>query len=216
MSKFEDLEARVRALLEDESAKRFSTSLLAAALRRALDDIDLQLPGIRDLEVSVTAAGRDQPLTALAGCRYIIHVTLPSSDTEQQVFEPEAHFTYYLKDGAPTLHFSGTYVPCAGDVLLVQYAAGYTIEGFEGEGSTTLPAAFESALVNGTAAEACLLRAGSSVEAYGARASGPTRLMEIGQLLRQTFMRNLTGLKVIQDFGFPRGFALDEWDKQRP
>ncbi len=216
MSKIEDLKTRIRAQLEDESAARFSDALLLSALRRALDDIDLRLPNIAEHQWMVTAAGRTQPLTGLAGCRYIISIILPVADPAASILEPETHFTYYLKDGVPTLHFTGSHNPQAGEVLTVRYAAGYFIEGFEGEGATTLPAAFESALVNGTAAEACFLRAGSIAERYGAHPSETSRLMEIGHLWRETFVRDLSGLKVLQDFGFPRGFALDKWDKKHP
>lgn len=214
MSKIEDLKTRTRALLQDESAARFSDSLLLAALRRALDDIDLRLPNLAQHQQTVTAAGRDQSLTSLAGCRYIISAVLPMADPAASMLEPETHFTYYLKDGVPTLHFTASHIPQVGDVLTVRYAAGYTIEGFEGEGATTLPAAFESALVNGTAAEACLLRAGSIAERHGAHPSEPARLMEIGHMWRETFVRDLSGLKTLQDFGFPSGFALDRWDRR--
>lgn len=211
MSKFTDLETRIRAVLEDQDTLRFSDALLAAALRRALDDVDLQLPNIAELEITATTTNRDLALSSLTGCRYIIDIAI-----DDHLLEPEAHFTYFLKDGVPTLHFNGSYVLQAGDILRVRYACGYTIEGFEGEESTTLPAAFESALVNGTAAEACFLRAGSLAERYGTRPTDPGRLMEIGHLWRQIFVRSLSGLKAVQDFGFPPGFALDEWDKQHP
>ncbi len=211
MSKFADLETRVRALLEDQDARRFSTSLLAAALRRALDEIDNQLPNISEWQVTVDAAGSDLALTGLEGCRFIIDITI-----ENRVLEPETGFTYFLKNGVPTLHFAGNDFPQAGEMLLVRFASGYTIEGFEGEETNTLPASFESALVNGTAAEACFLRAGSLTERYGTRPADPGRLMETGHLLRQTFIRNLSALKAVQDFGFPPGFALDFWDRRHP
>jgi hypothetical protein len=220
MSKFDDLKSRVRDLLEDPGAGRFSDTLLAVALRRALEDVDLQLPRLSELEVTVASSNRDQPLNGINNCRYIMQVDLPLENRAQRVqrvervLEPELHFTYFLKDGIPTLHFSGLYIPCIGDILRVRYAAGYTIAGFEGEAVTTLPETFESALVNGTAAEACFLRAGSIAERYGTHPSEPQRLMEIGHLWRETFVRNLTGLKVIQDFGFPPGFALDLWDRR--
>lgn len=209
MSKFTDLETRVRAVLEDQDTLRFSSPLLAAALRRALDDIDLQLPNIAELEVTAAGDSRDLALSNLAGCRYIINITI-----KDRLLEPEANFTYFLKDGVPTLHINDGYIPQTGDVLVVRYASGYTIEGFEGEGTTTLPAAFESALVNGAAAEACFLRAGSLAERYGTRPGDPAKLMEIGYLWRQTFVRDLSGLKAMQDFGFPPGFSLDLWDRR--
>jgi hypothetical protein len=59
------------------------------------------------------------------------------------------------------------------------------------------------------------LRAGSLVEAYGSRPAEVAQLLETSRLWMELFSRGLDGLKVLQDFGYPPGFALDGWDHAR-
>lgn len=213
MTKLAELKTRVRLLLEDSDARRFSDTLLEAALRLALDEIDGQLPCISSTDFTALSSSRDQALTGLTGCRYLINVTWLAAGVHARELEPATQFTYLLKEGSPTLHFTGSAYPQAGDVLTLRYAAGYTIEGLEEAALTTLPGTCESALVNGTAGHACHLRAGSLVERPGTKTGEVNRLVEIGRLWLNNFERTLNGLKVLQDFGFPPGFALDQWDR---
>jgi hypothetical protein len=67
--------------------------------------------------------------------------------------------------------------------------------------------------VNGSAGYACLLRAGSVVEAFNVRPGEAASLLETGHLWLDIFERALGGLKVLQEFGYPFGFALDPWDR---
>ena len=128
--------------------------------------------------------------------------------------EPGAGFTYQMEDGELQLHFSGRRVPRAGEGLRISYAARYTLEGLDGAAATTLPDRCESALVTGSAGHACLLRATGLIEAYGPRSTDLTRLMEAGRAYLQQFSQALGMLKVLQEFGYPPGFALDEHDRQ--
>lgn len=215
MTKYTDINTRTRALLEDSAKTRFSDDLLAAAIRQALDEIEQRLPRLCLTEFIVTSAGREQTLTGISDCRYIISVTVPEDSGDTRELQPETGFTYLLPGGTPTLHFLGSTIPAAGERFLIVYAAGYTLEGFEDALTTSLPAELEGALVDGAAAQACLLRAGSLVGRYGSDPRESARLMGISQLWRATFERALNGFKVMQEFGFPPGFALDRWDGQR-
>lgn len=215
MTKIDDINMQIRVLLDDSAATRFSDNLLAHALSQALEEIHQRVPCILNAEHTVTLAGRDQPLPALTGCRYLISVTQVLADGSRRTLEPESGFTYTLNAGTPTLHFLGGVLPTVGDLLNVEYCAVYTIEGYAGESSTTLPVALENALIEGSAAHACILRAGSLVEGYGRRGDESARLMEIGRRWEQNFTRALNGLKTLQEFGFPPGFPLDRWDGVR-
>lgn len=212
MTKLDDIKAGVRVLLEDSTAKRFSDAILEAALRQALDEIDQHLPLILRTDFTVTTAGRDQELTTITGCQYLVEITLPGEAEGSARLEPGEVFTYRLASGVPSLHFSGSLVPAAGDFFNVCYAAGYSIGGFLGQTATSLPAELEHALVLGTAAMACYLRAGSVIERYGGGPQDSARLAEIGAMWRENFLRALHGFKTLQQFGFPPGFALDRWD----
>lgn len=213
MTDLTSLKTRVRLLLEDSDGKRFSDTLLEAAMRLALDEIDERLPLVSSADFTASSTSRDQPLTGLSGCRYLINITWPAAGDSSRELEPETQFTYCLKDGAPILHFTGSEYPQAGDAITVRYAAGHAIAGFDGALTTTLPGTCESALVNGTAGHACHLRAGSLVERPGTKNEETSRLVEIGRLWLNNFQHTLNGLKTLQDFGFPPGFALDQWDR---
>ncbi len=215
MTKYDDINSRLRALLEDSAKTRFSDDLLSAAVRQTLEEIEQRLPRVVKSEFTVAASGREQPLLSISDCRCIISVTVPGDSETARELQPETCFTYLLLDGTPTLHFLGSCIPAAGDILVIHYCAGYVIEGLDDALNTTLPPALEGALVDGAAAQACLLRAGSLVGRYGSDPRESARLMGISQLWRTTFERTLNGLKVMQEFGFPPGFALDQWDRVR-
>ena len=215
MTKLDDINTRLRALLEDSSKTRFSDALVNTALRQALDEIESRFPLVKTTVFTIATSGRDQALTGVNDCRYIISLIKTSEDVISCELLPGTGFTYSLAEGTPTLHFPGRDVPTVGEQLAIQYAAGYTLEGLEGELTTTLPDSLNGALVDGAAALACLLRAGSLVGRYGSDPAESARLMGIGQLWRETFERTLNGLKVLQEFGFPPGFPLDRWDRTR-
>lgn len=215
MSDLTALISRVRQTLDDPDAKRFSDDLLTCAMRQALDEIDQRLPRTLIEEITVTTSGREQPLTALTGCLFLVSLVYPFGSATAQELEPETQFSYRMNEGVPTVHFFGNLIPQAGDKLEVHYAAPNAIAGLDAAEATTLPAVCESALVNGSAAYACSLRAASLIEAYGARPVESARLLESGQLWLDLFHRNLDGLKVLQEFGFPPGFPLDGWDSVR-
>jgi hypothetical protein len=215
MTKLDDINTQIRVLLDDSAATRFSDNLLNLALSQAFEVIHQRVPRILSAEHAVTIAGRDQPLPALTGCRYLISVTLLLADGSSRALEPESGFTYTLDAGTPTLHFLGSAIPAAGERLNVEYCAGYSIEGYAGGTSTTLPAGLENALIEGSTARACILRAGSLAEGYGRHGDESARLMEIGGRWEQSFARALDGFKTLQEFGFPPGFPLDRWDGVR-
>ena len=50
MTNFADINSRLRDLLEDSAAQRFSQELLTAAFRQALEEINLCLPPILSAE----------------------------------------------------------------------------------------------------------------------------------------------------------------------
>lgn len=215
MSDLSALISRVRLALDDPGGKRFSDDLLTTAIRQALEQIDQRLPFTRVSEVTVTVSGREQALTGLTGCLFLINLVYPYTTPDQRELEPETQFSYTLRDGVPTVHFYGDAVPQAGEVLQVLYAAQNAIEGLDAAVSTTLPEICEPALVNGAAGRACALRASSLVEAYGSRPADFTHLMDTSRHWMDLFNRALDGLKALQDFGYPPGFALDCWDRGR-
>ena len=108
--------------------------------------------------------------------------------------------------------FKGRHRPLSGEKLRISYAVGYTLTGLDDAETTTLPSRAESALVGGAAGHAALLRASALIEAYGPRSSEITQLMEVSRQRLEEFSKALASLKMLQEFGYPPGFRLDEVD----
>ena len=215
MTTLASIKPRILQVLEDPAGTRFASGLVDEALRLALDALDQRLPRLASEDILVTVSGRDQPLTNLNECLYLVCLTLSSGDVPVSEMEPETGFSYFFHDALPTLHFSGRVYPKAGQTLHLTYAARHSLQGLDGAVETSLPAAYETALVNGAAGQACLLHAARLVESYGARSDETSRWMEISRLRLDEFERTLNNLKVLQEFGFPPGFALDGSDSQK-
>lgn len=206
------LKTRVLQVLEDPSAKRYDDNTLEESVRQALGQLEQRLPNLVSATFSIISTGRDQPLTELNDCMYLVSVCLNPSDVRREL-EPESGFSYQFQEGVPVLHFSGRSFPKSGDALLVTYAARHSLSGLDGAEKTTIPDPCVNALVNGAAGQACLLRAGLLAEAYGTRPAETARLLELSRIYTDRFEQNLAQLKILQEFGFPPGFALDANDK---
>jgi hypothetical protein len=212
MTTLTTIQTRTVQVLRDENNTRFPLTLLEEAARIALDTFDQRLPRVVSNELTVSTDGRDQIFSVPEECLYLVNIRFKQSRGPE--LEPGTGFTYQLEGGELFIHFSGRRIPRAGEVLRVSYAARYTLEGLDSAEATTIPESCESALVTGTAGHACLLRATGLIEAYGPRSTDITRWMEAGRTYLRQFSQVLGMLKVLQEFGYPTGFALDEEDRQ--
>jgi hypothetical protein len=212
MTTFTDIQSRIAQVLEDPAGTRFSVGLLQEAVRLALATLDQRLSRVLSTEVNLSQGGRDQPLAAPENCLYLISLTLMRGSQPGREMEPEVEFSYQFEGEQLLLHFSGRRVPKSGDLLRLTYAASHKLQGLDGAEITTLPAAYENALVNGAAGHACLLHATRLAETYGTRPNEVSRLMEISRLRLEDYTLTLSNLKMIQTFGFPPGFSLDDQD----
>jgi hypothetical protein len=213
MTTLTEIQTRVSQVLEDPSGTRFSTVLLTEAVRLALNTIDQRAPRLLTTEITVTAGGRDQLLPALEDCLYLVNLSLFRANRTLSEMEPEGEFAYQFEGDQIHLHFSGKRYPKTGEGLRITYAACNRLGGLDGAVSTTLPGAYESPLVTGAAGHACLLHTARLAGTYGSQPEEASRLLAIGQLHLGEFEQVLSSLKVLQEFGFPPGFALDSWDK---
>lgn len=207
------LKNRVRALLDDPGATRFSDTLLESAARHALAGVSDRLPKVVALEIPVTTTGRDQSVAGLAGCLRVVELSLKTGADSDDNRNP-AQFTYNLEGDALTLRFTGPRVPQAGEQIRLTLAAQHTLAGLDAALTTSLPEAGAIALEFGTAAHACLLRSAALAESYGARPGECGRLLEQAKTWLARFDQALTTLAAFQEFGFPPGFALDASDRK--
>jgi hypothetical protein len=212
MTTLTDIQTRIAQELQDSGNTRYSATVLDEAVRLALTTLDQRLPRVTAAEFTVETGGRDQLFAALSGCLYIVSVNFLRGSAGGPELEPGGEFTYQFEGEQMHLHFHGRRIPGAGDVLRVNYAARYRLEGLDDAAATTLPTNLESPLVNGAAGHACLLRAVSLSGTYGAHPNEVTRLMEISRLRLEQFSTAIGSLKTLQEFGFPPGVYLDSED----
>ena len=214
MANLEDVKTRVRQILDDAAGTRFTDTLLENAARQALTRLDEALPLMRSLDVTRTDSGRDQALTGLTGPLFLVKVIKIPDLPESRETEIRYGFTCSLAGDSAALHFSGPVIPRAGESLRVSYASRNTLAGLDGAEATTVPETALTALHYAYASAACLLRAASVSEAYGARPGESARLVEQSKVWMETAERDLQNMKNQQEFAYPAGFALDRWDRE--
>ena len=89
MSDLSVLISRVRLTLDDPGSKRFSDALLTTALRQALEQIDQRLPRELICDVTAAASGREQSLSGLTGCLFLVKLVYPAASDGKRELEPE-------------------------------------------------------------------------------------------------------------------------------
>jgi hypothetical protein len=214
MINLESIKNRVRQILDDADANRFSDELLENAIRLTMQRIDEKIPLVRSVDFTVTTSGRDQTISGMQHPLYVIQVVqlqVPSTGGEKKI---RSRYAYTLEAETATFHFSGTWFPRCGITLRVEYGAQNTLSGMDGAESSSLPEAAATALETGAAGYACLLRAVSVSEAYGARPGESARLVEQSQIWADTSSQLISKLRNLQEFSYPVGFALDGWDEK--
>ena len=79
MSNLNEIISRVREMLNDPSALRFSETVLEEGVRQAMQTINDRLPQVLETEVTVAESGRNQPLAGLSDPIYLISIAYPVS-----------------------------------------------------------------------------------------------------------------------------------------
>jgi len=200
-------------ILGDAAGDRFGEDLLECAIRQALTRVDERLPLVRTSALVISTPGRDQTLEGLEKPLYLVKVMrLTGTDGSEE--EIRGGYTYTLNGSTGNLHFCGVDFPTVGETLRITYAAANTLSGLEDAETTSLPESAASALEMLSAGMACLLRAAAVVESYGARTGESARMVEQSRLWMELANQNLEKLKSLQEFAFPAGFALDQWDQE--
>lgn len=214
MPTIESIKNRARQILDDANLSRYSDALLENAIRQELSHLDEKLPLVRTLDLQISSAGKDQDVTGMVHPLYLIQLCMLSTSSGNRAQAIKTGYAYTLEGETGTLHFNDIYVPSVGETLRVTYAGQNTLAGLDGAEESTIPDAAASALETGSASFACLLRAVSLAETYGARTGESARLVEQSRLWREISDEAVNKLKSFQEFSYPAGFALDQWDEK--
>jgi len=213
MNDLENLKNRVRQILDDGGGTRFSETLLDNAVRQAMTRLDDKLPQMKEVEFTVVSPGCYQVVSGLQRPLFMVKVLRLGGLEDSKEREITTGVVFTLNGEDVLLHFGGGLIPRTGDRFLIHYAAGNSLAGLDEAETTSLPESALPALECAVAGLACLLRAAAVSEAYGARPGESNRLTQQSRLWLDAAEKSLASLQSRQEFAYPRGFALDAWDK---
>ena len=218
--------SRIRSYLKDNLSEHYSDEDITNAIRQAAAIYSTNLPQLIAETVTLTATSKTQPLN-LAGlsgsANTITHVisldhypsySLPLREGSGIGGIPINAYYLYHASGSPTLQITELFPPNAGDAMDIRYTATHTINGLDNATVTTIPLYHLHAIIIGSAAIACNMRALSLTEAYGSRASDNNQLTAWSNAQLLTFLTMLQEYKT--SFQYPpitARWTLDQWDR---
>lgn len=210
--------SRVRSYLKDNLSEHYSDEDITNAIRQAAAIYSTNLPQLIAETVTLTATSKTQPLNlaGLSGSANTITHVISLDHYSNGAITPDPINAYYLyhASGSPTLQITETFPPNAGDIIDIRYTATHTIEELDSATVTTIPLYHLHAIIIGSAAIACNMRALSLTEAYGSRASDNNQLTAWSNAQLLTFLTMLQEYKT--SFQYPpitARWTLDQWDR---
>ena len=194
---------------------QFENDVVDEALRKALSEYSAVFPNMKTYEYTVTAAGRNQTISAVVDLTNLIQVVHPyDAGLANPFVHQREDFTLSFIAGLPNLYFSATDIPQIGEKIYLLYGASQTIKDLDSETATTVRADHESALVCGAAAIAAMARSAGIIEMYGGKPGDPNQLLMWGRQLYGQFQQFLVTIRSDQSLDlFPNAYwRLDGWD----
>ena len=199
-----DYRTRIFLLLGDPTVSRFTNNQVDEGLRLAQQEYSNSYPQLLSSIITVSAAGREQPLPSMSSIRSVMRVQYPYIDETSLVYK-ETYF-YYLA-GSAILYFTGLATPRVGEKFRVHYSSNHTISGLDSAAVTTVPPAHDALMVEGAAGFTSLIRSAQLSESF---ANSNDQLMAQAQYYLANFRNSLLALKLETAFYFPlSGFPVD-------
>jgi len=190
--------AKVQALLNDDGTI-FTTSTVTAAVRQALQAYNQRAPMWKTTTISAADGQYEYELSAVTDIEFIAALL----DPEGNYMPHEKYFvdgdTFYIRLKEPT----------SADFRLV-YASPHTIDGLDGESTTTMQANHENCLCDLAAGISVVIRANGRVETVNLNADVPAQWMKNWELWKQAFGLGLVSIQRAERM--PLGVSLSGWN----
>ncbi len=196
-----EMHTRISRMLMDTGEEIWPVSILDEAIRQALTAYSLACPCEQSAVLTIPARG-DLDLGSLPGLAGVTAVRWPYSADKPETLQPANRVTGWRcwRDmDRTTLELRtlpGTN-PVEGEILLVRYITGHSVDGLDGAEVSTIPLIHISLLVHGSAGYAALFRALDKVEnrSYGSRRTEPALLQSWANGVLERFQRELDRLR---------------------
>lgn len=151
------LRDRIENILADNSNAIWATADLDEAIRRALHNYSAAAPRKRITTKTLTADGREISTSTITDIMAIEELWIPYDAANPQAPVYRRAFRFW-KDSS-ILYVLSQYMPRAGDVARIFYAALHTLNGLDSASATTVPDEHISTLALGAAGYAAATRA---------------------------------------------------------
>jgi hypothetical protein len=201
------LVTKLQALLLGDSTT-FSTATCTAAIRQALKQLNLSIPGHAAETIDAVSEQYEYELSDSTALE-IVDVLREGLDTYADI-NISLEFDGYFEDDRP---FFRLRTPQAnGITLIARYTKPYIISGLDSQTSSTLPALYDVVLLDGAAWQACLVRAAGRIETINMNQDVSVNFARMAEHFRQAFEFGLANLARRR---FPRSEPVPHgWDDQ--
>jgi len=140
------LRRRVRSRLQDLSAASWANEDIDEAIRTALEQYSKYKPQHTIGTISLSADGREIDISSLTGCIRVEKVWWDYDSSDPSYPPNYRQFEIWPGD---ILYIDDRTEPSSGETVRVWYSKSHTLDGLDGETSTTIPANDEGTIVTG-------------------------------------------------------------------
>ncbi|HEM61198.1 MAG TPA: hypothetical protein ENO24_02815 [Chloroflexi bacterium] len=192
MSTLSEVRDLVEQDLDDAGNAIWSTSDIDRAIKKALVEYSRICPQEAVATITLEADGREISTSALTGMTSIVRVWCPYTSADPE--DPPQWRRWEL--WGPTLMILDGATPASGEAVRIYYHQQHTIDGLDGESTTTVPTEDEEVIVLGAAAYAALQQARGAVGEAGVSTETPEHWLIWGQRRWDDFCTALSGVRL--------------------
>ena len=181
--------ARIQALLLDDGTQ-FTTATATAAVREALRQFNAAAPITAGTLIDTVSGQYEYALndSAFTGLLDVLNVFWNPSAIEGN--DSPQDFAFYWMDNEPFIRLKSP-IPAGTAVLDVRFTLPHTINGLDSETESTLNADQDQVLVQGSAAQCCLIRAADRIESVNVAGDTPAAWRTAAASFDAAFIRGL-------------------------
>lgn len=187
-----------------DDGTRFTAAICTAALRQALKDFNAEAPR-HEATVLPVVAGKFEYQVSDQTALTIVDVLKQGTDIQGEN-NTELPFNAYFEDNCPFIRLQS---PEASGYIIVRYTTPHTVSGLDGASDSTLPANFDSILLDGACYRAAYARAAGRVEEINLNQDVTKLWLSIAEEYKAAFE---VGLIIAARQGMPSQPRISGWN----
>lgn len=210
------LRDRLEIILQDTGNNIWATTTLDEAIKKALREYSNIRPRRLITTLSVASATRELDVSGVSGLLGVSRVWLPYTAADPEHPANDRHFEYWRD--SDILYFYDGDEPQSGDVARLFYDTVQTLNGLDGESTTTFLLEDEDTILMGCAGHAALIRAIDMKEKVTLHRKSSEVVQAWGEARLSAFrvaLNVIAGREALSGSGIVRVEPLDSWATHR-